>query len=158
MNIKNELLIEPNIKLYNHAEIKLIFDATIKNLNVNFCISKFTTDIFFRVELLHDISDDILNIPYMFNKWVDNHEINFKFEIMNSRVPIVKKTVPHIVELARQNLSKFNFGSHSIDEEIKQSGLEYLLAYAYREKIGISIPDCIVLLFDYTKLQKLIEE
>ena len=70
------------------------------------------------------------------------------------KIPDITKVAPHIIELARQNLSKFNFGSHSIDEEIEMSSVEYLISYAYREKIGISIPDCIVLLSDYRKLQK----
>lgn len=64
----------------------------------------------------------------------------------------INKIAPHLIELARKNLSKFNYGSHTIDEEIEQSTPEYLIAYAYREKVGISIPDCIVLLADYRQL------
>lgn len=73
------------------------------------------------------------------------------------KIKVIEKVTPHIVGLARKNLSKFNFGSHSIDEEIEQSTPEYLIAYAYREKTGISIPDCIVLLSDYRRLQKIKE-
>ena len=67
----------------------------------------------------------------------------------------LEKYVPYIVECARKNLVKFNFGSHTIDEEIKTTSIEYLIAYAYREKINISIPDCISLLADYNKLIRL---
>ena len=46
--------------------------------------------------------------------------------------------------------------SHRVGEfEIEQSTPEYLIAYAYRERYGISIPDCIVLLSDYRRLQKI---
>jgi hypothetical protein len=64
----------------------------------------------------------------------------------------IETVAPHLIELARKNLSKFNYGFHTIDEEIEQSTPEYLIAYAYREKVGISIPDCIVLLADYKRL------
>lgn len=64
----------------------------------------------------------------------------------------IEKVAPHLIELVRENLSKFNYGTHTIDEEIEQSTPEYLIAYAYREKTGLSIPDCIVLLSDYRQL------
>ena len=64
----------------------------------------------------------------------------------------IEGIAPHLIELIRKNLSKFNYGTHTIDEEIEQSTPEYLIAYAYREKTGISIPDCIVLLSDYRRL------
>ena len=64
----------------------------------------------------------------------------------------IETIAPHLIELARKNLSKFNYGICTIDEEIEQTTPEYLIAYAYREKTGLSIPDCIVLLADYRKL------
>lgn len=64
----------------------------------------------------------------------------------------IEEIAPHLIELARKNLSKFNYGTHTIDEEIEQTTPEYLIAYAYREKTGLSIPDCIVLLADYRRL------
>ena len=73
------------------------------------------------------------------------------------RIEILEKKAPHILKFARENLSKFNFGSHPIDEEIETTSIEYLISYAYREKVGISIPDCIVLLKDYRRMQKLAE-
>ena len=71
------------------------------------------------------------------------------------KIEDIGKVAPHIIELARKNLSTFNYGVHPIDEEIEAVSVEYLIAYAYREKVGISIPDCIVLLADYNRLQKL---
>ena len=65
------------------------------------------------------------------------------------------RLTPHVYALAATNLSKINFGSHTIEEEIEQSTPEYIIAYAYREKTGVSIPDCIVLLGDYRKLLKI---
>ena len=68
----------------------------------------------------------------------------------------LENKAPRILKMVRGNLSKIKFGSHTIDEEIEQSTPEYLITYAYRER-GISIPDCIVLLSDYMRLQKLNE-
>ena len=70
-------------------------------------------------------------------------------------IETLNKKAPHILKMARDNLSEIKFGSHTVDEEIEQSTPEYLIAYAYRERYGISIPDCIVLLSDYRRLQKL---
>lgn len=101
-------------------------------------------------------------------KWLDRWD-NFECDLtgnacnklkMEIKIMIIgemNKVAPHIVELARKNLSKINFGSHTIDEEIEQSTPEYLIAYAHREKTGISIPDCIVLLGDYRRLCKIEE-
>ena len=69
------------------------------------------------------------------------------------KISIIERYAPHILKLAKENLSKINFGSHPIDEEIESAGIKFLIAYAYRERFGISIPDCIVLLADYEKLQ-----
>ena len=66
----------------------------------------------------------------------------------------LENKAPHILKMARDNLSEIKFGSHTVDEEIEQSTPEYLIAYAYRER-GISIPDCVVLLSDYRRLQKI---
>lgn len=71
------------------------------------------------------------------------------------KISKLEKYTPYIVECARKNLAKFNFGSHTIDEEIESTSIEYLIAYAYREKINVSIPDCISLLGDYNKLIRL---
>ena len=69
------------------------------------------------------------------------------------KISTLNKYAPHILKFARENLSKFNYGSHPIDEEIETVNVEYLIAYAYREKVGIGIPDCIALLGDYKRLQ-----
>ena len=66
----------------------------------------------------------------------------------------LENKAPHILKMARENLSEIKFGSHTVDEEIEQSTPEYLIAYAYHER-GISIPDCVVLLSDYRRLQKI---
>lgn len=55
------------------------------------------------------------------------------------KIKEINKVAPHIVALAKKNLTKFNYGSHSIDEEIEQASIEHLIAYAYRERFGISI-------------------
>lgn len=73
------------------------------------------------------------------------------------KISTLNKYAPHILKFARENLSKFNYGSHPIDEEIETVNVEYLIAYAYREKVGIGIPDCIALLGDYKRLKNAIE-
>ena len=89
MNANIDLLIEPNIKFYNHEEIKLVFNSAIDSLNFKVVKSKFTTDVFFRTEMSYE-NDSLINIKKEFNDWVDNHDDSFRFEIMNSRIPIFK--------------------------------------------------------------------
>lgn len=84
-----DLLIEPNIKFYTHEEIKKVFDDIIKKSNIVFKISKYSTDVFFRTEMSYE-NNILVDIKKEFNDWVDNHDNSFRFEIMNSRIPIVK--------------------------------------------------------------------
>ena len=84
-----DLLIEPNIKFYTHEEIKKVFELAIDNSNVKYIQSKFISDIFFRVDMYHG-QNSLVDIKKEFNDWVDIHDDIFKFEIMNSKIPIVK--------------------------------------------------------------------
>ena len=89
MNIKNELLIQPNIKFYTHEEIKKVFDNIIKKSNIVFKISNYTTKFFFRTEFRRP-NDKCNGIKKDFYDWINNHDDSFKFEIMNGKIPIVK--------------------------------------------------------------------
>lgn len=70
------------------------------------------------------------------------------------KISDIEKVAPHIVKMARLNLAKVNLGSHQIDGEIETASIEHLIAYAYKEKVGISIPECIMLLADFKRLQE----
>ena len=94
MNITVGSLIQPDIKVYNHAVIKLVFNSAIDSLNFKVIKSRFTTDVFFRTEMSYE-NNSLVDIKKEFNDWVDEHDDSFKFEIMNSRIPIVKA---HIIE------------------------------------------------------------
>jgi len=92
-NMSNiDLLIQPDIKFYNHTAIKLVFNAAIDNLNFKVIKSKFTTDVFFRTEMSYE-NNILVNIKKEFCDWVDVHDDTFKFEIMNSKIPIVKSHI-----------------------------------------------------------------
>ena len=70
------------------------------------------------------------------------------------KISDIEKVAPHIVKLSRQYIAPFKNDSNSIDVEFELSPPEYLIAYAYSEKVGIKVPDCIKLLEDFKTLQK----
>ena len=82
MNITVGSLIQPDIKVSNHAVIQLVFNSAIDSLNFKVIKSRFTTDVFFRTEMSYE-NNSLVDIKKEFNDWVDEHDDSFKFEIMN---------------------------------------------------------------------------
>lgn len=122
-----DLSIEPNIKVYNHAIIKLVFNSAIDSLNFKVIKSKFTTDVFFRTEISYK-NDILVDIKKEFYDWVDEHNDNFKFEIMNSRIPIVKAHIMLVTdEIIVSDVRELTY------EQAEKEILEYINKIGNRE-------------------------
>lgn len=126
MSYKIDLMIEPNIKFYNHNEIEQVFDNFTKQSKVKFTISKFTTKCFFRTEISYEYNISV-NLRKDFCDWVKSHDKSFKFEIMNSKLLIVKA---HIIsdsdEIVISDVRNLTY------EQAKKEILEYI------DKVGIN--------------------
>ena len=127
MNVNIDLLIEPNIKFYNHEEMKLIFNSAIDNLNIKFIKSRFTTDVFFRTEMSYE-NNILVDIKEEFYDWVDEHDDSFRFEIMNSKIPIVKSHVILVTdEIIISDVRELTY------EQAEKEILEYINKIGNRE-------------------------
>ena len=150
MNITVGSLIQPDIKVYNHAVIKLVFNSAIDSLNFKVIKSRFTTDVFFRTEMSYE-NDSLVNIKKEFNDWVDIHDDSFKFEIMNSRIPIVKAHIISVTdEIVISDVRKLTYeqAEKEILEYINEVGIHKIYVSKIAEKLSIDIDLIIAVLRD----------
>lgn len=127
MNITVGSLIQPDIKVYNHAVIKLVFNSAIDSLNFKVIKSRYATDIFFRTRISYE-NNKLIDVKKEFNDWVNGHDDSFKFEIMNSRIPIVKAHIISVTdEIIISDVRELTY------EQAKKEILEYINKIGNRE-------------------------